>query len=75
MILLPILVLLSGGILSISIRHLNQSFFSYYDFVALVMVLGGTTILGCVLIPWEYKSEVKRAEKMEEDQQCDEELS
>lgn len=63
MILLPILVLLSGVFLLTAIHHLNQSVVTYYDFVALVMVLGGTFTLGIVLLPWEYRKDIKNSIK------------
>jgi chemotaxis protein MotA len=63
MILMPLLIALSGFIMTISIRHLGQSVSSYYDFVALVMVFGGTITVGAVLLPWEYKKDIKLAFK------------
>ncbi|GIL17922.1 MAG: Chemotaxis protein PomA [Ignavibacteriaceae bacterium] len=63
MILLPILVLLSGISLLTAIHHLDQSIVTYYDFVALVMVLGGTITLGIILLPWEYRKDIWKATK------------
>ena len=63
MILLPFLFLTSGAILFVAINHLNQSVTTYYDFVALTMVLGGSTLIALVLLPWEYRSDIFRAFK------------
>ena len=59
MILLPLLIFLSGFLMTVAIRHLGQSVTSYYDFVALVMVVGGTVTLGLILLPWEYRKDLK----------------
>lgn len=59
MILLPLLVLMSGFLITTAIHHLGQSVSNYYDFVALIMVLGGTTTVGIMLIPWEYRQDIK----------------
>lgn len=64
MILLPLLVISSGFLIMAAIHHLNQSLVTYYDFVALTMVLGGTLTLMAVLIPWEYRKDVKTALKL-----------
>lgn len=61
MILLPLTFLLSGFFMTMAIRHLDQSFVNYYDFVAMVMVLGGTFALGVALLPWEYRKDLRRA--------------
>lgn len=63
MILFPLLVLLSGFFISVAIHHLGQSFTNYYDFVALTMVLGGTFTVGIVLLPWEYRKDIKQVFK------------
>lgn len=63
MILLPVLIFLSGFFMTVAIRHLEQSVAVYYDFVALVMVVGGTFTLGIVLLPWEYRKDIVTAVK------------
>jgi chemotaxis protein MotA len=60
MILLPLLFLVSATLMGVSIIYLNQSIKSYYDFVAFVMVIGGTLIVGLSLLPWEYRKDLKR---------------
>lgn len=39
-------------------RHLNQSIGSYYDLVALLVVLGGTIAVSLMLIPWNMGKEI-----------------
>lgn len=63
MILVPLLVFLSGSFIYLAVNHLNQSLLNYYDFVALVMVLGGTFSVGLVLVPWEYRKDLWAAIK------------
>ncbi len=63
MILLPILTLLSGFFISLAVHHLNQTISSYYDFVALIMVAGGTFAVAIVLLPWEYRKDLVAAAK------------
>jgi chemotaxis protein MotA len=59
MILLPCLITFSCFLITLAIRHLNQSVVNYYDFVALIMVAGGTLALGAALLPWEYREDLK----------------
>jgi chemotaxis protein MotA len=40
-----------------SIVHLQQDSKSYYDFVALAMVIGGTLAVSIITFPWAYRSE------------------
>lgn len=42
-----------------AIIHLEQSPLSYYDFVALVTVIGGTFAVTVITLPWEMKNEIK----------------
>lgn len=42
-----------------SIVHLGQSAESYFDFVAVAMVLGGTTAVAIITMPWEMRREIK----------------
>jgi chemotaxis protein MotA len=44
-----------------SILFLGQSFQSFFDPVALIMVIGGTIAAGVMVIPWELKTEIKWA--------------
>lgn len=44
-----------------SIRHLNQPLGSYYDFVAFTVVLGGTTAVALIILPWDARREIVRA--------------
>jgi chemotaxis protein MotA len=59
MILFPLGLLIAFTSLAISVMHLRQSADSYYDFVALAMVLGGTFAVAVITIPWEYWSDIK----------------
>jgi chemotaxis protein MotA len=45
----------------ISTIHLKQSFFSYYDFVAVAVVLGGTFSIFLMTFPWTYSKELKES--------------
>lgn len=51
MIFFPLGLLIAGASLALSIWHLKQSFTSYYDFVALTMVLGGTLAVATIVLP------------------------
>jgi len=61
MILFPLLLFLGSVCMALAIRYLGQSVASYYDFVALMMVVGGTLSVGIVLLPWEYRSDLRAA--------------
>lgn len=61
--LFPLLLIGSGFILSAVIWHLDQSVISYYDFVALFIVLGGTLLVGALSLPWEYRKDLLKAFK------------
>jgi len=61
MFLFPLLIFLSIFILNAVMTHLGQSPSSYYDFVAFIIVWGGTLSVGITLIPWEYRKEIKKA--------------
>lgn len=60
MILLPALIIGAGLLIAMAISHLGQSVSNYYDFVALIMVAGGTIVVGIVLLPWEYRKDLGR---------------
>jgi chemotaxis protein MotA len=42
-----------------AIYHLNQGLRSYFDLVALLMVLGGTIAVGIILVPWNLHRDLK----------------
>lgn len=42
-----------------SIYHLGQTAASYYDFVGVTMVLGGTIAVAVIMMPWQLKKEIK----------------
>ncbi|MCS6837465.1 MAG: MotA/TolQ/ExbB proton channel family protein [Bdellovibrionaceae bacterium] len=58
MVLFPLLIVGSGFIITLVIRHLDQSLLSYFDFVALLIVLGGTLLVAVITLPWEYRHDV-----------------
>lgn len=41
-----------------AIAHLNQHVGTYYDFVAFVIVLGGTLAVAVATFPWQYRQEI-----------------
>jgi len=51
------------GILSFvgAMMYLGQGLSSIYDFVALIMVVGGTIAAAVMVLPWEMKAEIKWA--------------
>lgn len=53
MIFFPLGLLIAAASLGLSIWHLKQSFSSYYDFVALTMVLGGTLAVAVIVLPFD----------------------
>lgn len=55
MILYPFSLFIAFVAMAISIHHLGQEFKNYYDFVALMMVSGGTVAVAIATIPWEYR--------------------
>lgn len=61
MFLFPFLIFFSVFILSAVVSHLGQSASTYYDFVAFIIVWGGTLSVGAALLPWEYRQEIRRA--------------
>lgn len=46
-----------------SIMHLKQSIFTYFDFVALAVVFGGSSSVALIILPWEYSQDIWRAVK------------
>lgn len=61
MFLFPLLILSSGFLLTAVIIHLDQTALTYYDFVAVAIVMGGTISVGATLLPWEYKRDILKA--------------
>jgi chemotaxis protein MotA len=61
MFLFPLLIFGSIFILSSIVSHLGQTPGNYYDFVAFIIVWGGTLSVGIALLPWEYRKEVTKA--------------
>ncbi len=53
---LALFVALSAFLLSVT--HLNQPVGAYYDYVALMMVFGGTTAVSLMIFPWQYRREI-----------------
>jgi chemotaxis protein MotA len=51
-------LLLAIGSLIASVIHLEQSFASYYDFVGVVMVIGGTAATAAMTLPWDQHKEI-----------------
>jgi chemotaxis protein MotA len=51
-------ILIALGSLVASVIHLDQSASSYYDFVGLVMVVGGTLAVAVITLPWEMRSQI-----------------
>jgi chemotaxis protein MotA len=49
--------------IALSVFHLRQSVFSYFDLVALLVVFGGTTAVAVITLPWEYRGELKKSFK------------
>ncbi len=46
-----------------AVTHLNQPAGVYYDFVAFVMVIGGTAAVSVITFPWQYRHESLQALK------------
>jgi chemotaxis protein MotA len=57
----PLAIIIAIGSLYAALKHLNQSVESYFDFVAFMMVIGGTAAVSIVLFPWEYRKDAFRA--------------
>lgn len=64
MIIYPLGLFLAFGFLSLAAFHLGQNVGTYYDFVALTMVLGGSFALAVIILPWEHRKELMRAFKI-----------
>lgn len=56
--LFPLGVIIALGAFAAAVHHLNQGFSSYFDFVALLMVLGGTLAVAVILIPWQLRKDL-----------------
>ncbi len=54
-----LLTLLSGVVIfTLAILHLNQNLLNYLDFIAFILVAGGTFAVALSILPWEYRNEV-----------------
>lgn len=60
----PIGLLIALVAFSLSANHLHQSLSSYYDFVALMMVIGGTIAVSVITLPLEHLKDIVRGFKM-----------
>lgn len=58
MILYPLGIIVAAIAMFASVRHLGQDIASYFDMVALLVVLGGTTAVTIVTIPWEFRKDI-----------------
>ncbi len=45
----------------LSVLHLKQDLGNYYDFVGMIVVLGGTLSVMIMIFPWQMKKEIKTA--------------
>lgn len=59
--LFPISIIIAMSAFYASLRHLNQELENYFDFVAFMMVFGGTLAVAIVVFPWEYRRDAFRA--------------
>lgn len=57
----PIGLLIALTSFAVAIRHLNQSAGNYYDFVAILVVVGGTAAVMVALVPWNLRKDVMKA--------------
>lgn len=56
----PISLLVATISFTAALLHLGQKASTYYDFVALAMVLGGSLAVGLVSMPWDAPRELRR---------------
>lgn len=63
MTLFPIGLLVALTAIAAAVRALHQSASSYYDFVALAVVLGGTFAVSLIVLPWDIRRDVLRSLK------------
>lgn len=59
--LFPVGLLIALASFVVAMRHLNQGFSSYMDFVAMLVVFGGTLAVGTMLLPWSMGRELWKA--------------
>lgn len=64
MTLFPVGLLVAIATLIASIKYLKQPAGSYYDFVAFVMVIGGTFAVALIVLPWDLRREILRSFKV-----------
>ncbi len=62
--LFPISIFIALSSIFLAMHHLGQSVTSYFDFVAFVMVLGGTLAVSVTTFPWEYKKDLLQSLRM-----------
>jgi len=62
--LFPLSIFIAIVSIYLAINHLGQTFASYFDFVAFVMVIGGTFAVSVAIFPWEYKRDLFQSFKM-----------
>lgn len=55
---LPIGLIVGFSAFGVALHHLGQSLSAFYDFVALVMVVGGTAAAALMVLPWELRAEI-----------------
>ncbi len=51
-------LIIASACLVLSAIHLGQQSSNYFDYVAFMMVLGGTLAVGIVILPWKYWREI-----------------
>ncbi len=59
----PVSILIASISIFLAIRHLGQSVTNYFDFVASMMVFGGTLAVAVTTFPWEYRKDLFAAFK------------
>ncbi len=59
--LFPVGILIALASFAAAISHLNQGVRNYFDWVALLMVFGGTLAVGVILIPWHLRKDLSRS--------------
>lgn len=60
----PLSIIIAFISIYLSIDHLGQDIKNYFDFVAFVMVMGGTSAVAVATFPWEYKRDLLASFKM-----------
>jgi chemotaxis protein MotA len=60
----PLSLFIAGISIYLAINHLGQEVSNYFDYVAFVMVFGGTLAVAIATFPWEYKRDMFAAFKL-----------